>query len=77
MADENSDILKLDSLLTSLNKENFRLKKEQEFLLYWKEVTNLNYCYDEPLFEIKNRILKTHGIEKVIFYATQRFEEGN
>ena len=34
-------------------------------------------CFDYPLKDIKNRILKTHGIYDLIFYATQRYEKGN
>ena len=60
-----------------LNKEQFKLSTEQEFCKYRKSFTYQKSYFDKPLQDIKNRIVKTHGINNKIIYATQRYEEGN
>ena len=77
MSEEDSDILKLEMFLTSLNKEHFKLSSKIDFVQYFKEVTKTYKDFEPGLQCIKNRILKTYMIRDRILYATQRYEEGN
>ena len=77
MSEEDSDILKLEMFLTSLNKEHFKLSSKIDFVQYFKEVTKTYKDFEPGLQCIKNRILKTYMIRDRILYATSRYEEGN